>query len=431
MSDQPQSRTASFTCPLCRQRVSASLYQKITSIWEARRNALARINAQRAMLQTRFEQKEKKLRNQYSRFRMQRAQLIRKAVEKRTTRLETSLRILRRREIEIKRTGDERLQRATELAHRKAERQWSGRIASLRRRFRASIRDEVAKERGRTTEEIEEKYRRLNNAFKSALTQMQVKDSRLREQTKQIRELQRQLRRETTPQIEGLLYEGKLLTELRKRFPEDRFKHEGKGGDILHWPMRNNHTAGLIVYECKRVQRYLPSYVHQAASAKDRRKADFAILVTTAMKRNTRGLFAEKGVLVVHPAGVVHLTAILRGQIIRIAEMKLGQFQRNKAVKMTMEYLEGPEFVNSIDGIIQQAFALTEDLRREVETHRTFWKRRFEEYKKIYENASIVKKTTRTLLMGDPEGKALIQAQTDFPLLGLPELLPDIKKGAE
>jgi len=398
------------------------LYQKITGIWEARQKALARIKEQRARLLKRFREKERKLRNQSSRFRKQKARLIREAVAKRTKPLESQIRALRHKEMEIKRAANEKIQRAAALAHRQAEKRWSHQISSLRKKLQASMREQVENERDRTTEKIERKYRKLNNSFQSALKQMEIKDTRMQEQARQIKELQRQLRRETTPQSEGLLYEEKLLKELRKRFPDDRFKHEGKGGDVLHWPIRNNHVAGLIVYECKRVQRYEPAFVKQAAEAKEKRKADFAILVTTAMKRKTRGFFAEKGVLVVHPAGVVHLANILRGQIIRIAEMKLGQLQRNKAVKMTLEYLEGPEFANSMDGIMQQAFVLAEDLKREVETHRAFWKKRLAGYQKVYEDASTVKSTTRALLSGEPEYKKLIKTESLPPLLELPEL---------
>lgn len=299
--------------------------------------------------------------------------------------------------------------------------------------------EQVKKERKRTTERVETKYRKLNNSFQFALKQMEIKDGRLHEQASQIRELQRQLRRETTPQIEGLLYEKKLLKELRKRFPGDRFKHEGKGGDVLHWPIRNNHIAGLIVYECKRVRIYLPAYVKQAADAKEKRKADFAILVTNAMKKRTHGFYAEKGVLVVHPAGVVHLASVLREQTIRIAEMKLGQLQRNKAVKLTLEYLEGPEFANSMDGIIQQTLALYEDLKHDVKNHIVAWRKRIAGYGKIYTDASTVKSTARAMLSGEAEYKSLFKTENLPPILELPELeksvsssesgqLPDIQK---
>jgi hypothetical protein len=213
-----------------------------------------------------------------------------------------------------------------------------------------------------------------------------------------------------------------LLRDLHRSFPHDKLKHTGKGGDVLHWPIKNNHVAGLIVYECKRVQRYSPAYVKQAAQAKEKRKADFAILVTSVMKKRTHGFFAEKGVLVVHPAGVVYLANVIRDQIIHIAEMKLGQLQRNKAVKLTLEYLEGPEFANSMEGIMQQTLALYEDLKHEVKNHIAVWRKRIAGYGKMYEDASTVKSTTRALLSGESEYKSLIKTEILPPILELPEL---------
>ena len=57
-----------------------------------------------------------------------------------------------------------------------------------------------------------------------------------------------------TETLRRILEEAKKLggpVELIRQynFPDDRFKHEGKGRDVLHWPMRNDHVAGPIVYE--------------------------------------------------------------------------------------------------------------------------------------------------------------------------------------
>jgi chemotaxis signal transduction protein len=48
--------------------------------------------------------------------------------------------------------------------------------------------------------------------------------------------------------------------------------------------------VGIMVYECKPVKRYSPSHVKQASEAKEKRNADFAILVTSAMKKHSRFL---------------------------------------------------------------------------------------------------------------------------------------------
>lgn len=101
--------------------------------------------------------------------------------------------------------------------------------------------------------------------------------------------------------------------------------------------------------------------------------------------------------------------------------MKFGQAQRDKAIKLTLEYLEGPEFANSMDAVIEESFVLYKELMDEVEKHKAFWKRRYSSYSKICEQASTVKSTTHALLRGEPEYKKLIQTES---LPALPELPP-------
>jgi hypothetical protein len=185
------------------------------------------------------------------------------------------------------------------------------------------------------------------------------------------------LKKETTPQIEGLLEEKVLTRELHNRFPEDKVEHHGKGGDVLQYVMQNAEQAGVLVYECKRVKRYSSAFVTQAGDAKEKRKADFAILVTKTMKKSGQGFHVERGVMVVHPAGALWLAGVLRNQVVRIADMKLGQLQRDKATKLTLEYLEGPELANSMDAVIQESVALYKELMDEIEKHKAVWKRRY------------------------------------------------------
>jgi len=251
---------------------------------------------------------------------------------------------------------------------------------------------------------------------------MKAKTGQIREQTRQIRELERQLKRQTTPQIEGLLSESTLLKELKKRFPLDKFEHPGKAGDILHQITRNGQPAGLIVYECKRVKHYSVSHVTQALEAKEKRRADFAVLVTNSMKRGTQGFFTERGVVIVHPAGLLPFVSILRSQMVRIAEMKLGQRERDKAIKMTLDYLEGPQFANSMDAIVEESVQLYRDLLDEVQKHIATWKRRYSAYNKVHEEALSVKGISKALLSGEPEYKQSIQSDT---LPALPDM-PDI-----
>ncbi len=422
-----------YMCPLCRKPVSPSLYQKITGIWKERQKLLEKYSEQKAKLVNRLAQERKKLRRQTAKFQKERARLVRQAVERRTRRLEFKLRSLSRRQKEIEKRAEVKIQRATVLAHRKAEKLAANRLNRFKKELRASVRDQLRKERERGAREAQYKYIGLKRTFRSTLSQMRVKEKHIREQAKEITELQSQLERETTPQIEGLLSETTLIRELKRRFPEDKFQHPGKGGDVVHSLMRNEEQAGVIVYECKRVKHFSSGHMRQTADAKQKRKADFAILVTNAMRKGTQGFFTESGVIVVHPAGVLSFVGILRSQMIRIAEMKLGQRERDKAIKLTFEYLEGSEFANSMDGIIQESISLYEGLKDEVKRHVNGWKKRYSSYQRIHEQASTVKTTTQALLSGESEYKKLIQTHSLPALLALPELQESTssREGAE
>jgi len=420
-------RITKYNCPLCGQPVSASLYQKITGIWEERKKALAEIKEQRTKLLGKVAEQRKKLKKQAAEFRKNRKRLIKDAVNRQTKRLESKITILNRKQEEVKRIADKKIRTATERAHREAERLATTQLDSFKKDIRASVKAQVKKEREMAAHRAETKYEKVKQRLGSALDRVQIKDRQVRELREDIKELKEQLKKETTPQIEGLLYEEVLTRELHKRFPEDKVEHHGKGGDVLQYVIRNGEQAGVLVYECKRVKKYSSAYVGQASDAKEKRKADFAILVTKTMKKGAQGFYVERGVIVVHPAGVLSLAGVLRVQVIRIAEMKLGQLQRSKAAKLTLEYLEGPEFTNSMDAVIQESVALYKELMDEIEKHKAVWKRRYSSYRKICEDASTVKSTTQALLSGKPEYKKLIQ--TEY-LPALPELLP-VEKAKE
>ena len=62
------------------------------------------------------------------------------------------------------------------------------------------------------------------------------------------------------------------------------------------------------------------------------------------------------------------LSAILREQIVNIAQLKLTKSQREEAIEKTMEYLQGAEFKNSLELIIRKTVEMYEDLKKNATT---------------------------------------------------------------
>ena len=325
--------------------------------------------------------------------------------------------LLRRKKELSKKEMQERIEKVERLARRRADERAEKRLDAFKKRLRESARKQLRLDKANAVLQAEKKYGRANRTLQSIL---KSKELQIHGQEARIIDLEKQLKKQTTPQIEGLLYEKNLIRALRKQFPQDRFEHKGKGGDILQSVIRDGQHAGLIVYECKRVRDYKKSYAKQAFEALRKRKADFAIVVTNAMKKGTQGFFVERGVMIVHATGVLSLAGVVRGYVIQIAQMKLGQLQRKKAVKLVFDYLEGPEFASSIDTIIQESLSLYKDLTDEMKRHISTWRKRYGSYKKMHDEAFTVKTTSKSLLSGEAEPKRLIE--TLPALMKLPEV---------
>jgi len=410
---------ASYSCPLCHQPVSKSLYDRITGIWQERRRQLEQVAQERRRLKEEIRDEKRRLKQRIQQFRSDKEGLIRKAVEKKTKSLEREVERTKRKEKQIEDRANARIERITRIEHSKAEQAARSQLGRFKRDLRESTASKMREAREQIKQGVERKYQNLRYSFDSAIRQMKSQDKKMQDQQDRIKELERQLRRQTTPSVEGLLYEETLLRELKKKFPTDKYLHTGKGGDILQFVFSNKVLVGKIVYECKRVKTYSSRHVSQALDAKVQRKADFAILVTSAMKRGTQGFFAEKEVLIVHPAGVLALVSVLRTQIVRIADLKLGRLERDKAISQTLAYLQGPEFSNSMEGIVGETISLYGELRDEIKKHLAVWKKRYDSYAKIHTEASKVKSTTNAMLSGETQEKQ-IEVQPFPELVELP-----------
>jgi seryl-tRNA synthetase len=121
-----------------------------------------------------------------------------------------------------------------------------------RKRLETSLKSEMRKlqdERVRLREENKQMRREMKQVAKDAAAKatekerkradkmsllIQGKTQQIQLLTRKVKELQEQLKRGTTPQVEGLNFELELVKDLKKNFPHDVVEHHGKSGDILH-----------------------------------------------------------------------------------------------------------------------------------------------------------------------------------------------------
>jgi hypothetical protein len=214
----------------------------------------------------------------------------------------------------------------------------------------------------------------------------------------EIKRLREQLAKGITPQIEGLLEEGKLLAKLKELFPQDIFEHPGKIGDIIQTVIEQGSAVGKIVYECKKVKTFSQSHVKQAADAREARKADFAVLVTNAFPAKQQAYFVSDTVFVISPISIEAVTYTLRGSLVKIALLQLSNAAKEKAVNEVYKYLAGNEYSNKINGMAAHLLTLGGELKSEINSHWQIWKKRYDTYKNLYTDLGTIDSRLRGLL---------------------------------
>lgn len=231
---------------------------------------------------------------------------------------------------------------------------------------------------------------KLKKAKETIQRRANLQQDALKGQLQKLKERLRQREKGTTPQTEGLAFEGTLTARLKREFPDDTIEHKGKGGDVLHTVRLSRKAVGIILYECKRTPSVLNSHVAQARRDKQQREAEFAVLVTTGKKKGFNGFAQMNGVWVVSPFAVLTLASLLRQHLVEMAHLKIGKDKRAILAQQLMHYIDSPQFRNPIEDSAHRASMLEEMIRKEAVDHYRTWQERFDHYVNIKFNATHV-----------------------------------------
>lgn len=225
-----------------------------------------------------------------------------------------------------------------------------------------------------------------------------------REQADEIRRLKEQIEKGITPQIEGLLEEKNLLKHLKEVFPNDRYEHTGKGGDIVHTVIHGGSEVGVIVYECKRVKVFQRAHLLQTAEARKKREADYAILVTNVLPSRQTFFYVERDVIVLSPTGLVPVVHTARQSLISLHQLRASQADRQRAIRAVYDYLSGREYRDRINSIGAEMEDLKKEVADELRFHKKNWTKRFRIYNTVFGDVQAIDLRLRTLLASGNKG---------------------------
>jgi hypothetical protein len=296
---------------------------------------------------------------------------------------------------------------------------------SLEKKMKTDITKGVekgVKEQRQQFKKQEGELRKTQNKMKQLENSLNVSAKKYDTANAEIKKLKEQIEKGITPQIEGLLEEGKLLAKLKELFPIDRFEHPGKGGDIIQMIIEQRKEIGKIVYECKKVKTFNKHHVEQAKQARNFRQADFAILVTNAFPSKKQYYFVDKTVFVISPVSLEPITYTLRESLVKMAMLKMSNEAKQKAVQRVYDYLSSSDYNNKMNDVSNQLMELGKDLKQEIASHRRTWEKRYHIYSSVYSDITGINYSLKDLVQNRLEEKPRLMLPEKSKYLEIDEL---------
>ena len=383
-----------FECPLCESLLSENRYYEIIGVWEEKKKFEQNLKKQLAIT----KQTEEKLLQEKKEIQQK---LIKEKAELKK-KFEASFE--KQKSIILKKAQEE----ANKLAKKNIDKVNKEKFELERKNKRELIKaKKEALEKGKKHEKS--RADKLSN-----MLQGKMKDIEKNQEI--IKELKEQLKKGTTPQIEGLNLEEELVKELKGKFPSDRNERHGHKGDILHYITHNSKEIGLIVYECKKTQKFQKNYITQIKNDVAKRNATYGVLVTTASEKNKAGFWVDNDILIVHPYGTIYIAEVLRKWIINFYALKLDKKELSECAKKLLEYIKSDKFKNCVQDSIHRIRELNEILKKEITTHKNSWEKRHDHYAHISENSQNIEEDSKTILQHEEKELKEIESEPEIML---------------
>lgn len=379
-------------CPVCRKPLTQTEYDKALGLWQHKQEHIKHLEQERKALKQKDKDRERHFRQKEAMLRQEKREAI--AAERKD-----SAERLRKRENALNDAFDRKLRTAVNRGVREGT---------------AKERKELAKQ-GTELRKTKNKMGQLENSLKLSAKKYQ-------QASEEIARLKEQIEKGITPQIEGLLEEHKLLAKLGELFPNDKFEHHGKAGDIIQIVVDQRREIGRVVYECKRVKQFNKNYIDQAKEARRLRSADFAVLVTNVFPSKRQYYFVEKDVFVISPVCAEPIIHTLRGSLIRMSLLKMTADAKEKAVQKVYEYLSSSDYNGRVNDIATQLLDLGKELKSEIKSHNRVWHKRYDAYQALFNDIGEIDYSLKQLANPNSNGHGKLLPAPARPFVRIGEL---------
>lgn len=340
------------------------------------------------------------------------------------------------------------VERAQKDAARKAERRLAQDVAALKDQLKEQSRElddarrhELAlRKRERDLErqqqdvelavarQLDEERRKIVEEAKARLAdEHRLKDAekerQLADMRKQIEDLRRKAE-QGSQQLQGEAGEGELEAVLRDACRADDIQPVSQGvrGADLHHVVLDGRgvRAGAMLWECKNTRHWSDGWIAKLKADQRAIRADVAILVTAALPKGVSRFACVDGVLVTDFASVTGIAAIVRAQIIALAQARNAAIHKEERLELLHRYLTGTDFRHRVEAVVEAFDAMRQDLDQERRAAERQWSRRARQLEAVTLNVAG--------MYGDLQG--LVPALPSIGLLELPESEPESEEEA-
>lgn len=205
------------------------------------------------------------------------------------------------------------------------------------------------------------------------------KDQIIASMQNKIEELKRKAE-QGSQQLQGEVLELELENLLRARFPLDGIEPVPKGefgGDLVQRVTGvAGQSCGAILWEMKRTKNWTDSWITKLREDQRRAKAEFAVIVSTALPKGVQTFDLVDGVWVADFRCAVPIAIVLRQLLSDVATARIvGEGQQSK-MELVYDYLTGPRFRQRVEAIVEKFDEMQSDLDKERKAMTKLWAKR-------------------------------------------------------
>ena len=259
--------------------------------------------------------------------------------------------------------------RAQELALRRRERELERRHQELE----LTVARQLDEERRKIAEDIEDRLHE-EHRLKDA-----EKERQLTEMRRQIDDLRRKAE-QGSQQLQGEAGEWHLESLLRETCRTDDIESVSQGvrGADLHHVVIDQRgvRAGAILWECKNARHWSDTWIGKLKMDQRSIRAEVAVLVSACLPKGVARFTYIDGVLVSDFASAVGIAAILRAQLLALAQARIAAIHKEERLELLHRYLTGTDFRHRVEAVVEAFDAMRQDLDQERRAAERQWARR-------------------------------------------------------